>query len=105
MVPKASRLAPSLPAQSGRKRGYMMCAEKDKMLAGEPYDASPPKILADLETMHRWLASYNSSPGMSASERRTLLLERLAAVGEGAMTGRISTVTTDSTSASARAPS
>ena len=82
-----------------------MRTEKDKMLAGEPYDASPPKILADLETMHRWLASYNSSPGMSASERRTLLLERLAAVGEGAMTGRISTVTTDSTSASARAPS
>ena len=63
----------------------MMRTEKDKILAGEPYDASPPKILADLETMHRWLASYNSSPGMSASERRTLLLERLAAVGEGAM--------------------
>ena len=63
----------------------MMLTEKDKMLAGEPYDASAPEIQADLEATHRWLARYNAALGMSASERRALLLERLAAVGEGAV--------------------
>ena len=63
----------------------MMRSEKDKMLAGELNDASAPEIQADLEATHRWLARYNASLGMSASERRALLLERLAAVGEGAV--------------------
>jgi maltose O-acetyltransferase len=61
----------------------MMRTEKDKMLAGEPYDVSAPEIQADLEATHRWLARYNASLGMSASERRALLQERLARVGEG----------------------
>ena len=62
-----------------------MRSEKDKMLAGELYDASAPDIQADLEATHRWLARYNASLGISTSERRALLLERLGAVGEGAM--------------------
>ena len=75
--------APSSQAASG---GYMMPTEKDKMLAGKLYNASAPEIQADLEaTQQVGLARYNASLGMSAPERRALLLERLAAVGEGAV--------------------
>ena len=63
----------------------MTRTEKAKMLAGEPSDASAPEIQADLQATHRSLARYKASLGMSASERRALLLQRLAAVGEGAV--------------------
>lgn len=63
----------------------MTRTEKDKMLAGEPYDASAPEVRADSEATHRWLARYNASLAMTASGRRALLLERLAEVGEGAV--------------------
>ena len=59
--------------------------EKDKMLAGELYDASAPEIQADLAAAQRWLARYNAALDMAPSERRELLVERLAAVGEGAV--------------------
>ena len=62
-----------------------MRTEKDKMLAGELYDANAPEIQADLAATHRWLARYNAALDMAPSERRKLLVERLAAVGEGAV--------------------
>lgn len=62
-----------------------MCTEKEKMLAGELYDASAPEIQAELAATHRWLARYNSSLDMASSDRHALLVERLAAVGEGAV--------------------
>jgi Maltose acetyltransferase len=37
-----------------------MRSEKDKMLAGELYDASAPEIQAELAATHRWLARYNA---------------------------------------------
>ena len=37
----------------------MVRTEKDKMLAGELYDANAPEIQAELATTHRWLARYN----------------------------------------------
>jgi maltose O-acetyltransferase len=55
------------------------------MLAGELYDASDPELQAELATTHRWLARYNAAFDMASSDRRALLLERLAAVGEGAV--------------------
>ena len=61
-----------------------MRTEKDKMLAGELYNASAPEIQAELAATHRWLARYNAALDMAASDRRALLLERLAAVGDGA---------------------
>ena len=62
-----------------------MRTEKDKMLAGELYDASAPEIQAELAAMHRWLARYNAAFDMPPSERRQLLVERFAAVGDGAV--------------------
>ena len=62
-----------------------MRTEKDKMLAGELYDASAPEVQAELAATHRWLARYNAALDMAPSEWRALLLERLAAVGDGAM--------------------
>jgi maltose O-acetyltransferase len=59
--------------------------EKEKMLAGELYNADAPELQAEMATTHKWLARYNSALGASASESRGILLERLAAVGEGAM--------------------
>jgi maltose O-acetyltransferase len=59
--------------------------EKDKMLAGELYDASAPEIQAELAATHRWLARYNAALGLAASEWRALLIERLGFVGEGAV--------------------
>jgi maltose O-acetyltransferase len=59
--------------------------EKDKMLAGELYDPRAPEIQADLAATHNWLARYNAALDMIPSERRKLLLERLASVGDGAV--------------------
>jgi len=63
----------------------MARTEKDKMLAGEFYDASAPEIQADLAATHRWLARYNAALDMEPSNRRELLVQRFAAVGEGAI--------------------
>ena len=63
----------------------MARTEKDKMLAGELYDANSPEIQAELVGTHRWLARYNATPDMAPAERHALLVERLGAVGEGAV--------------------
>src|SRR5215471_19947126 len=62
-----------------------MRTEKEKMLAGELYDASAPEIQAELAATHRWLARYNAALDIAPPDRRALLLERLPAVGDGAM--------------------
>jgi maltose O-acetyltransferase len=63
----------------------MAHTEKDKMLAGELYDASAPDIQAELMDNQRWLERYNSPLTMAPSARHALLAERLAAVGDGTM--------------------
>jgi Maltose acetyltransferase len=63
----------------------MARTEKDKMLAGELYDASAPEIQAELAATHRWLARYNAALDMAPTERLALLRERLGAVGNGAV--------------------
>src|SRR5207302_5481098 len=62
-----------------------MRAEMEKMLAGELYDASAPEIQAELAAARRRLASYNAALDMAPSERRKLLVESFAAVGDGAV--------------------
>ena len=59
-----------------------MKTEKEKMLAGELYDAGAPEIQADQAAAQAWLARYNATQGMAATARHALLLERFAAVGE-----------------------
>jgi maltose O-acetyltransferase len=63
----------------------MIRTEKEKMLAGDLYDPGAPELQADVAAAHEWLARYNAAFGTPTSERRELLLERLAAVGEGAV--------------------
>jgi maltose O-acetyltransferase len=60
-----------------------MRSEKDKMLAGELYDASAPEIQADQAAAAAWLARYNATLAMPAGERHALLAERFAAAGPG----------------------
>jgi maltose O-acetyltransferase len=60
-----------------------MKTEKQKMLAGELYDAGDAEIQADLAATREWLVRYNASLGMPTAERRALLAERLAGVGAG----------------------
>jgi len=55
------------------------------MLAGALYDASDPELEAERATTHRWLMRYNAALAASDSDRRTLLLERFAQVGAGAV--------------------
>ena len=62
-----------------------MRTEKEKMLAGELYDASAPEIRAEAAATQRWLARYNAALDMTPAERRELLVERFAEVGHGAV--------------------
>jgi maltose O-acetyltransferase len=58
--------------------------QKQKMLAGDLYDAGDPEIQADLAATRAWLVRYNASLGATSEERRALLRERLGHVGAGA---------------------
>src|SRR5689334_19160122 len=62
-----------------------MLTERDKMLAGELYDASAPELQAELAATHRWLARYNDAVDMVSTDRHALLVERLGFVGAGAV--------------------
>lgn len=58
-------------------------SEKEKMLAGELYDAGDPQLQADLAAAKDWMVRYNAALAMPVAERRELLRERLGAVGDG----------------------
>ena len=55
------------------------------MLAGEPYHASDPEIVADQTAAADWMQRFNNSRALSPAERDALLRERLASVGEGSV--------------------
>jgi len=55
--------------------------EKQKMLAGELYRPDA-ELAADQAATKAWLVRYNSALAMPASERHTLLCQRLARVGK-----------------------
>jgi maltose O-acetyltransferase len=63
----------------------LLRTEKDKMLAGELYNANVPEIQADQRAAAEWMDRYNARLAMPAEERRALLVERFAAVGEDCM--------------------
>jgi Maltose acetyltransferase hexapeptide capping motif len=77
---RGAALPKELATPVDRNRGIVMRTEKDKMLAGELYDASAPEIQADLAANHRWLARCNDALDIAPYERRKLLVERFAAV-------------------------
>jgi maltose O-acetyltransferase len=63
----------------------MAQSEKEKMLAGALYRPGDAAIQADLATTKAWLVRYNAALGQSTDERRALLRERFAEVGDGAV--------------------
>ncbi|MXP65521.1 sugar O-acetyltransferase [Roseomonas sp. M0104] len=63
----------------------MARTEKEKMLAGELYDAGDAELQADMMAARHWMVRYNAMLDRPAAERRAVLAERLAAVGEGAV--------------------
>jgi maltose O-acetyltransferase len=61
-----------------------MKSEKEKMLAGELYDASSPEIRADHRAAMDWLVRYNATLNAGSEIRRPMMRERFASVGENA---------------------
>ncbi|CAP53586.1 acetyltransferase, CysE/LacA/LpxA/NodL family [Xanthomonas campestris pv. campestris] len=62
-----------------------MCTEKQKMLAGELYNAADAQLQADQAAAAQWMARYNAAAQQPAAQRHALLVERLAEVGAGAV--------------------
>lgn len=60
-------------------------SEKQKMLAGLPYHASCPELVADQQANHAWLLRYNAALACTLQIRRELLIERLARVGHASI--------------------
>jgi maltose O-acetyltransferase len=63
----------------------MIRSEREKMLGGELYNASASEIQADQAAAREWLSRYNAATALPDDARRSLLRERLADVGEGAV--------------------
>ncbi|MES2878287.1 MAG: sugar O-acetyltransferase [Pseudomonadota bacterium] len=66
----------------------MTSTEKQKMLRGEFYSATDPELRADQAAAQAWMDAYNLQPGITPEQARSLLLERLAAVGDGVVIRR-----------------
>jgi maltose O-acetyltransferase len=62
-----------------------MRSEKQKMLAGEAYLPDDPELKADAQRAREWMVHYNTTLAASPAERRVLLRELFAHVGEGAV--------------------
>jgi maltose O-acetyltransferase len=60
-----------------------MPTEKEKMLAGELYDASDPELVADRETARVLTGWYNETKPSESETRERLLGDLLGSVGEG----------------------
>ncbi|KAF1722677.1 sugar O-acetyltransferase [Pseudoxanthomonas wuyuanensis] len=63
----------------------MARSEKQKMLAGELYHAGDAELQADQAAAKAWMARFNAASTLPAAERRALLRECFAAVGDGAV--------------------
>ncbi|MCL1529851.1 maltose acetyltransferase [Xanthomonas nasturtii] len=62
-----------------------MQTEKQKMLAGELYNAADAQLQADQAAAAEWMVRYNATGAQPPAQRHALLVERLAEVGEGAV--------------------
>lgn len=61
-----------------------MRSEKEKMLAGELYQAGGAELAADADRAREWMVRYNAASTAPRKERHALLSELLARVGHGA---------------------
>ena len=59
--------------------------EKQKMLAGELYHANDAELEADRNAASAWMVRYNAALSAPEADRRALLRELLAEVGDGAV--------------------
>ncbi|MEU5946223.1 sugar O-acetyltransferase [Micromonospora sp. NPDC047465] len=59
-----------------------MTSMKERMLAGEPYIANEPEIIADLDRAARLMERFNTSPAADPEGRLAALRELLGEVGE-----------------------
>ncbi|MFB6090561.1 MAG: sugar O-acetyltransferase [Halobellus sp.] len=59
-----------------------MASEKEKMLAGERYDASDPELVAERERARELVERFNRTAVDDADERRDLLESLFGSVGE-----------------------
>ncbi|OOW65226.1 maltose acetyltransferase [Xanthomonas axonopodis pv. melhusii] len=62
-----------------------MQTEKQKMLAGELYNAADAQLQADQAAAAVWMERYNATGAQSSAQRHALLVERLAEVGANAV--------------------
>lgn len=60
-----------------------MATQKERMLAGQPYQADDPELQADLERAENLTVAFNATP-VNTESRRKALAELLGFVGEGA---------------------
>ncbi len=63
----------------------MSPTEKQKMLAGEIYDPADPQLAAEAAAARDWMVRYNAMLAASPAERRVVLAERFAHVGQGSV--------------------
>lgn len=57
--------------------------QKQKMLAGQLYDATDPELQADQARARAWMARYGAALASTDAERLALLRELVAEAGEG----------------------
>ncbi|UNE62628.1 hypothetical protein MML47_21280 [Xanthomonas oryzae] len=62
-----------------------MQTEKQKMLAGELYNAADAQLQADQAAAAEWMMRYNATGAQPFAQRHAWLVERLAEVGAGAV--------------------
>lgn len=60
----------------------MALTEKQKMLAGELYDAGDPELQAEMAAAQACAARFNAMLGAPSAERMAVLAERFGAMGE-----------------------
>ncbi|WP_240944102.1 maltose acetyltransferase domain-containing protein [Micromonospora thermarum] len=68
---------------------------KERMLAGEPYIADEPEILADLDRAARLMERFNSSSASDPDGRLAALRDLLGGLGEDTVVGAGAVVTRD----------
>lgn len=61
----------------------MRSSQRERMLAGEPYDSRDPELLALAHRARALLAVFSATPSTDAAGRRRTLVELLGHVGDG----------------------